>query len=340
MTEEDIRTIERKYFSGIELELAEYKDLYNKGLELIQTEPRPKQLLLDILDEYQKRLDDLPPVDLSETGLKNLPNGVKERVKSLVLFGTQAVLIKENAALLEELRRVNENYRNLLSLVSHEFKNTLTSINGYTQLIEKRIHSSKYDSLPELNENINRLSANLFGLVETLFSMLLIEEGELRLNRKFFDIVEDSLKPVLLELRMRLTKAGMQVEVEAGHEKNIVLGDEKLLQLVFRNLILNAIQYGKKGTNIKIKIDRKENHIDIIVVNSGNGLEKEQLNRIFEKFSRFHSTNNRTNIGIGLFAVKSIIELHGGTIEAESNMDEGMRFTIRLPFTNNNEAVE
>jgi len=334
MPEKDILG-EEELLEDIGLGLEAYKELYAKGLELIKSEPRPKKLLLDILDEYKRKLDDMPAIDLSRSGWHKLPDELREKVKSLVLFGTQAVLVRENAELMEKLGKANENYRHLIGIISHEFKNSLTSMNGYTELIEKRIADRKYDSLAELNENVRRLSANLQSLVDTLFSMLLIEEGQLRLENNFFDLFADALEPVLAELQLRLKNESMKVKLEAAEGKNIILGDEKLFQIVFHNLLVNAIQYGKKGTFIKIKIDRYDNKTDIIVSNRGCGLKKEELNRVFDKFSRFHSKKEDNNLGVGLFAVKNIIELHRGTIRAEITGNGWIRFVISLPFAKN-----
>lgn len=332
MNDSELNETELQYLGKIKVNLGGYRHLFNKGLDLIKSEPEPKKLLLKILDEYQERLDEIPAIDLSITKLDSLDKETREKIKSLILFGTQAVLIKDNAEIQENLRVANANYRDLLSVVTHEFKNSLTSIYGYNRIIRKRFQDGKFDNIEEINSNIDRLTKNLFGLVETLFSMSLIEQGILKIDRKIFDIVEDSIKPVVTELEIRLQKRSMKVKVESKDLKNIYLGDERLFQLVFRNLILNAIQYGHDNTEIRIDIERHENHLQIDVYNEGSGLEASKLDRVFEKFSRFHDSGDKTNIGIGLYAVKNIIELHEGVITAESEYQKWMRFIIKLPI--------
>ncbi len=332
MTEEELQEIESKYLGEVNVGLEHYRRLFDKGLDLIKKEPQPKKLLLSILDDYQKRLETMPAIDLSVTHLDALDEKTREQVKSLILFGTQAVLIKENSDIQKNLREVNQNYRDLLSVISHEFKNSLTSIYGYNRIIRKRFESEKTENILEISDNIERLTRNLFGLVETLLSMALIEEGKLRIERKIFDLLEDALNPILEELSGRLEQKGMDVVLHTEEEKNIYYGDEKLFQLVFRNLIRNAIQYGKNNSTIKIELSRIQDYLQITFFNEGTGLEKNKLNRIFEKFSRFHETDDRANVGVGLFAVRNIIEMHKGTIEADSVPGEWMRFTIKLPM--------
>jgi len=309
-----------------------YQDLYERGLDLIKSEPQPKKLLLDILDEYIDRLEDIPAVDLNSPDFDKLDSDTKEKVKSLVLFGTQAVLVRENAKAQSNLRKANANYRDLLSVVTHEFKNSLTSISGYNRIVQKRLEEGKYESVAEVSQHIDRLAKNLYGLVDTLFSMSLIEQGKLKVERRVFDIVDDAINPILSELEIRLQKKGMNVKLNASELKNIYHGDERFFQLIFRNLIQNALQYGTENTEIKIDINKTDKHLKIVVYNEGSGLDEKKVDKVFEKFSRFHDQNDKTNVGIGLYAVKNIIELHGGSILAESEFSKWMRFTIALPI--------
>jgi len=323
---------ENKILNHIELSLKDYKKLFNKGLSLIESEPEPRQLLNSILEEYQNRLEELPAIDLSREGIEKLPPDVQEKVKSLVLFGTQAVLINDNAKIQRNLRVVNENYKDLLSVVTHEFKNSLTSIYGYNRLVRKQLSLGNTAQIEEISTNIDRLTKTLFGLVETLFSMSLIEQGALSLDSRLFDVYQDAIVPVLHELELALHSQGMSVHVEGAGEKQIYFGDDRLMQIVFRNLIQNATQYGLVNTSIQIKIKPGNDQLRIEVFNLGNGVRKEDLGQIFDKFSRFHNGHNKTNVGIGLFAVKKIIELHQGEIRAESEFGKWIRFVIELPL--------
>ena len=332
MTEDDLNAIKLKKLGDIDLSLEDYKGLYTKGLKLLENEAVPKDLLIHILDDYQKRLDKMPAVDLSVTNLDQLDETTREQVQSLILFGTQAALIKENAAARSEVELANQNYRDLLSVITHEFKNALTSIYGYNRIIKKRLEENSTENILDINRHVDRLTKGLFGLVETLFSMSLLEQGKLEIERKIFDIYEEGLKPILSELELRLEQKSMRVKVDMDETKNLYYGDERFFQLIFRNLIQNAIQYGYPHTEIEIGIHPQGEEMILTILNQGSGLAESKLNKVFEKFSRFHSNGKRTNVGIGLFTVKSIIELHQGQIQAESEADKWMKFTIRLPL--------
>ena len=312
-----------------------YQELYERGLNLIKSEPEPKKLMIDILDEYLERLDDLPPVNLETSNFSHLDEKTKEKVKSLVLFGTQAVLVRENAKIQAQLRQANANYRDLLSVVTNEFNKSLSSITGYTQIIKKRLEENKYESISEVSHYIDRLSKNLYGLVDTLYCMSLIEQDKFELEPRMFDLVHDALNPVITEMDVRLQKKGMHVKLISSEINHLYQGDERYFKLVFRNLIQNAIQYGNENSEISIEINRNDKIIKLIAYNEGSGLNPNKIDRIFEKYSRFHDKNDKTNVGVGLYTVKNIIEAHGGTIEAESEFTKWMRITILLKRNTN-----
>ncbi len=332
MTEQELQELEIKYLGNIQLGMDNYKALYEKGLDLIRKEPKPRELLVKILDDYLQRLNELPAVDMSAENLESLDEASREKIKALVLFGTQAVLINDNSRIQGNLAEANKNYSDLLSIVTHEFKNSLTSIYGYNRIIQKRIKAEKYDNMLEISDNIDRLAKNVFSMVDTLFSMSLIDEGKLQIERRVFDVVEDAIKPMIDDLTARLEQKLMKVKIITSEKKNIYFGDERFFQLIFRNLILNAIQYGTRDTDILIEIRRIKNFVEIIIFNYGSGIEKSKLHKVFDKFSRFHEARDKSNVGIGLYTVKSIIDLHGGEITAESEFSKWMRFTIHLPL--------
>jgi light-regulated signal transduction histidine kinase (bacteriophytochrome) len=317
-------------FEKVDIGTKNYQELYERGLKLIKSEPEPKKLMMDILDEYLERLEGLPPIDFNTSKLNQMDSETKEKVKSLVLFGTQAALIRENAKIQAELRQANENYRDLLSVVTSEFDKSISSISGYVQIIKKRLEENKYESIGEISHFIDRLSKNMYGIVDTLRCMSLIDQEKLSIEARMFDLVYDALNPIIAEMDVRLQKKGMHIKLNSHELSHTFQGDERYFKLAFRNLIQNAIQYGNQNSEISIEIERKDKQIKITVYNEGAGLNPNKMDKIFNKYSRFHDKNDKTNVGIGLYAVKNIIEAHGGSIKAESEFSRWMRITIIL----------
>ena len=315
----------------INLDAHEYQNLYDKGLELIEKEPQSKQLLTSILDDYLQRLDDLPPTDISLQKMEDYDEEVKEKIKSLILFGTQAVLIRQNSLMQKMLSETNQKYRDLLSVVTHEFKNSLTSIYGYNRIVKKRIEQDRTDGLLPLTVNIDRLTKNLFAMVDTLLNMFLIEDGKLNIDRQLFDFVQDAINPIVEEVKIQLEHRKQKVKINASADKNIFYGDLHLIQVVCRNLFLNAIQYGREESEIEISIFNKDKELEIHFLNYGNEVSEDQLPKIFNKFSRFNKKQGHSNVGLGLYTVKSIIEMHGGKIRVDAKANEWIKFIFNLP---------
>lgn len=332
MTEKELKEIDYRYLGDTQVQLGHYEHIFQKGLDLIKSEPNPKELLLKILDEYLVRLDDLPNFSQISFESADLDDATREKMKSLVLFGTQATLIKENAKIQNELKEANQNYKDLLSVITHEFKNSLTSIYGYNRIINKRVRENRVEQLPDITRQVDHLTKKLFNVIDTLLNMSLIEQGRLKASVFQFQIIADVISPVINELELQVSEKGMAVEVISREDDVILQGDAELLQIVFRNLILNAIQYGKQGTDIEVHVERIQDRLLLDVLNQGIGLERKYLRRIFDKFSRFHNKSKSTNVGIGLFTVRHIVELHHGSINAESHPGEWMRFIINLPL--------
>ncbi|KAA3617773.1 MAG: sensor histidine kinase [Calditrichaeota bacterium] len=331
MNTKELKELDYKYLGDTQVQLGHYEEIYEKGLDLIQSEKEPKKLLLKVLDEYTTRFADLPNFD-SDLLNNGFDDETKEKLKSLVLFGTQAALIKENSRIQQNLRTVNQNYRDLLSVITHEFKNSLTSIYGYNRIIDKRISEGRTDDLKDITGNVDRLSKKLFSLIETLLNMSLIEQEKLIAEKSEYKLLKDVVDPLVRELEFQLHEKGMVIEVISKEDDVLLNGDPALLQVALRNLAVNAIQYGFEKTDIEIRLEKVRDRVLIEVFNKGQGLEKKHLSHIFEKFSRFHTKYRQTNVGIGLFTVKHIIELHDGSIVAESKQGEWMRFLINLPI--------
>ncbi len=323
---------ESQMLNKIKLNVKEYDELYRKGLDLIKKMPNSQELLISILEEYEERLDELPPIDIQVENLENFDEKLKEKIKALILFGTQAALLNENAKMHHQLRVINQKYKDLISVVTHEFKNALTSIYGYNRILKKRVENQDYDRLLPMIENIDRLTKNLFTMVDTLLNMSLIEEGKLSLNRQIFDFVEDVITPLINEFEPQLKEKNQKIVLKKS-DKILYNGDLHLLQVVFRNLIMNALQYGDEDSEIEIDFNKGKESLEIYFLNYGMGVQKEQIPHLFEKFSRFTKLQGRHNVGIGLYTVKNIIELHGGKITVESNPGEWIKFIITLPLT-------
>ena len=158
-----------------------------------------------------------------------------------------------------------------------------------------------------------------------------IEKSELIPEPESIDLIKDVIEPILHEFNQAIEEKGMSVEKDLV-EGSLLIADPNLLKIVFKNLIDNALKYGKSEGLIRISSVNHDGMIDLEVWNEGQGLDQSQLDRVFDKFVKFDQENQPSrSTGLGLFITREIIRKHGGTIRAESEEGNWIKFIVTLP---------
>jgi two-component system phosphate regulon sensor histidine kinase PhoR len=234
----------------------------------------------------------------------------------------------------EEIERLNEleNYRKeFLGNVSHELKTPIFNIQGYVSTLldggleDKTINR---DYLVRANKSVDRMIA----IVEDLQTITQLEKGELEIEEEKFDVIvlakdaidSEGLKAEKKKIALELANSpGMQI---------FVLGDKFRIRQVIVNLIVNSIRYGKENGKTTIKMSDAGEKIIVEVADTGIGIPKEHLPRVFERFYRVDKSRSREQggTGLGLAIVKHILEAHGQTISVMSTEGAGSVFSFTL----------
>jgi two-component system CheB/CheR fusion protein len=219
-----------------------------------------------------------------------------------------------------------------LSIVSHELRNPLNSMLGWTQLLRKReLDAAKTERALEM---IERNAKSQAKLIEDLLDTSRITTGKLQLN-----VSEIALAPVI-EAAIDLARPSSEtknIQIEAVLEVQIikVSGDPDRLQQVIWNLLSNAIKFTSNGGRVTVKLERTDSLAQIKVSDTGQGISADFLPHVFERFRQANSSSTRSQggLGLGLSIVYHLVELHGGTIRAESlGEGQGATFTVQLPL--------
>ncbi len=331
MQEKTIDELEKFLLENITLTDDQYESVIDKISNLIANESQSKRLLLDILEEYLEQLHHLPNINVDNIQSVLSDGTTQQQFKSLLLFGTQAALIRDNARLINSQRAAMDNYAELLQVVLHEFKNTAATVQAYLKEIERSMRNDRNEEAFDHLNSLDNTSKNLLALIESFHSLALIDQGKLTINWEIIDLKADVIETIEDELKPALRENTIELKTEMEREDRIFVGDQQLLHIVFRNLLNNAIQYGYPGNPIKIKIHNDAENWRISVKNFGAVPERAFLVKMFEKFSRFHEVNERSNMGLGLYIAKKIVEIHGGAIEVDSKSNEWIQFLITLP---------
>ncbi|QHQ63294.1 GHKL domain-containing protein [Anaerocolumna sedimenticola] len=231
----------------------------------------------------------------------------------------------------EEEKRWEKTKNDMVTNVSHDLRTPLTSILGYMELISKGNYTDE-KALKHYADVAYNKGINLKTLVDDLFEYSKLNSTELKLNRININLTE-LLEQIVLGFLPVFKDNNMEYDISYAHDKIMVDGDPLLLARMFDNLINNAVNYGKEGKYLRVEI-RKETHNAIIrIINNGHTIPAEDLPYLFERFYKADKSRSidKNGSGIGLAIVKSIVDMHHGTVKAESE-DDRTTFEVRLPF--------
>lgn len=229
-----------------------------------------------------------------------------------------------------ELGTMESLRQSFISNVSHEFQSPLTSISGFAALLKNdsltpQLRAHYIDVIETEAKRLSRLSDNLMRL-----SML--EGGAQPLTVTSFPL-DKQIQNAVLMLEPQWTAKNL--DVSAALEKVPFSGDEGLLSQVWVNLLHNAIKFALEQGHITVTLSKAAGGVVCRIADTGPGIAEEDLMHIFERFYKADKARDRAlgGSGLGLSLVKKIVELHGGTVAAESELGKGSAFVVTLPLS-------
>ncbi|NUQ76614.1 MAG: PAS domain S-box protein [Polyangiaceae bacterium] len=240
-------------------------------------------------------------------------------------------LLEAERAARAEAERVSLVKDEFLATLSHELRTPLNAILGWSQILRNRRRDD-----PELLEGLSVIERNArvqTQLIEDLLDMSRIISGKLRLDIQQVD-VSDVLKTAVASVRHSAESKDIRLQSMVDTTAGLVRGDPNRLQQCFWNLLSNAIKFTPKGGWIKASLQRTGNQIEVSVTDSGQGIKPQFLPHVFERFRQADASTTRQHggLGLGLSIVKHLVELHGGTVHADSAGEgQGATFVIELP---------
>lgn len=265
------------------------------------------------------------------------------RARTAELEASEARLEEQNG----ELIRLNSYKSRLLSVVSHELKTPLASLDGFARIINQlfltdrflaRFEGEERDRLEQVRRRIGRMDRNLarlIRLVDELLDFSRIDRGrELEMNSTRIDLAP-ILDEALEVYRDQARHKGLEIryEEESAGEDMWAVADPDRIRQVFDNLLNNAVKFTDAGNGIRVAIRSTEDFLEFSVRDSGAGIEPRELERIFDLYEQAgDEPSQRQGTGIGLAVAKNIAERHGGYIRAESGgRGAGSIFIFGIP---------
>lgn len=248
---------------------------------------------------------------------------------------------QERAALLDSERaariaaeRASRMKDEFLATLSHELRTPLNSILGWAKILQQS--ESRPEDLAKGLSVIERNARAQAKMIEDLLDMSSIISGKLRLDVQRLDLTS-IVQSAVETCRPAATGKGIALHTVLDPLPGVVVtGDGNRLHQVLWNLLSNAVKFTPKGGRIQVLLERVDSHLEISIIDSGEGIAPEFLSYVFDRFRQADASTTRHHggLGLGLAIVKQLVELHGGSVQAKSaGQGLGATFTVMLPIT-------
>ncbi len=238
----------------------------------------------------------------------------------------------QNVALFGELQsqrasviQLNQLKDDLIALLAHDFKGPLTTIIGFTELLEQEALEGE-DASSALR-TIRQSAMRLANLANDTLALSRIEQGELNLETDPVNVAE------IVKETVESLASQRDIELKIDAKDPVVRGDPPRLRQVFENIIGNAIKYSAAGSPVQVRVTETDRTVRVTVSDRGIGIPSDEMKFLFERFTRA-SNAKRSQVkgtGLGLYLAKTLVERHGGNIQVQSELNEGSSFTVVFP---------
>jgi PAS domain S-box-containing protein len=240
-------------------------------------------------------------------------------------------LLQSERAARAEGERASRIKDEFLATLSHELRTPLNAILGWSQILKS---TAKSDEIIEAVEIIERNARSQTQMIEDLLDMSRIISGKIRLQVQRIEldaVVRAAVETVLPAANAKHVRIHTVLDSHAAQ----VSGDPSRLQQVFWNLLSNAVKFTPKGGNVQVILERVNSHLELSVIDSGEGISTDFLPYVFDRFQQAEGGTARQHggLGLGLAIVKQLVELHGGTVRVKSGgKGLGATFIVTLPI--------
>ena len=230
--------------------------------------------------------------------------------------------------------KANQLKDEFLATLSHELRNPLNVILGYSELLLRMPEIEKSQRLTKMGEALRRNAQSQSQLINDLLDLSRLQRGKISLNHEpvsLAAIIDNAVETV----RADAAAKEIDIRLQAGDQLLLVDGDRLRLQQIAWNILNNAVKFTPPSGRIEISLDSEGDSAVLGVADTGQGIDPSFLPHVFEMFRQADGSNRRRHggLGIGLALVRQLVQLHGGTISAESEgSNQGSRFTVRLPL--------
>ena len=251
-------------------------------------------------------------------------------VFSLAMLLIYIRLLKEQRRKRIDAENINKIKTEFLSTISHELRTPLNAILGFGQLLEMNPEATLTEQQKANVNEINVAGNHLLHLVNEILDLSSIESGNVNVQMKKINLIEILDESISLSKPLA-SKNGVHISIKTIKDIEFyVHADPVRLRQIFINLISNAIKYNKKDGDILVSIEGKEKITRINISDTGCGISKQDINKLFQPFERLGKTSEIEGAGIGLMVTKELLSSMGGSIGVNSELGKGSTFWVEL----------
>jgi signal transduction histidine kinase len=277
---------------------------------------------------------------INEKKLEQLQNIIENESKHKVAMQDMLNKYKKNA---DNYKKAEDRNVEFISNVIHDLKTPLNVIFSALQVLNMPDHLGDKELLHKNKKYIKVMKQNCYRLtklINNLLDVTKLQTGYLKLNnhnRNIVSVVEDTVTSVVPYIESK----GISITFDTDVEERIMAIDCDKIERIILNILSNSIKFTKQNGSIFVNIEDKSNFVFITIEDNGIGIPEDKLNMVFGRFNQVDSEHRGCceGSGIGLYLVKSFVELHNGKIYVESKYGFGTKFTIELPVLKLNEKV-
>ncbi|MBC8005554.1 MAG: hypothetical protein H7X84_08760 [Verrucomicrobia bacterium] len=250
------------------------------------------------------------------------------------LLDYYVLLMAENKVHLQTtklLRQANEFKKEVLGVVAHDLRNPISVILGFASLINSS--DPNKEEILEYSKTILETSDQMNNMVKDLLGSAIKDAVDYTIHPAPFDLIK-LMNQITNNFKESAEAKHQKIRFTSSESPITINGDSSKIREIFENIISNAIKYSEVDTQIKVSVECNDEAVIIKVSDEGPGLSEDDKSKIFDKFTRLSAkpTAGESSTGLGLFIVKKLVDLHGGKVWVESELNEGSTFIVELPI--------
>lgn len=257
---------------------------------------------------------------------------VNKRTAELSGLKVQQQELAESNRRLDEVSRTKSDF---LANMSHELRTPLNSVIGFSEVLQDQMFGPMNGKQQEYVNNILVSGKHLLSLINDILDLAKVESGKMELELTAFSLLE-SLSASLMMLREKALKGGIELRMDLAPENDVSIeADQRKLKQIMFNLVSNAVKFSPAGGTVSVGAVRDGDFMEITVTDTGIGIKKEDIPKLFQEFSQIGSvyTKGIEGTGLGLALTRHMVELHGGRVWLKSEIGAGSRFSFTIPLT-------